>query len=183
MRIAIGSDHAGFALKGWLAAHLRELGHLVIDIGMHGTGSADYVDFAEAVGGAVVDGRAERGLLITGTGVGASVAANKLSGVRAALCHDACSTREGVEQDGMNVLVLGAHVIGSGLARDLAVSFAEAVCSCEEHYRRRADKIDALEACWSAGTVGPQVRWPAVAATTQAGMPYGVIAVPQSRVA
>ena len=112
MRTAIGSDHAGFELKVTLAKLLRELGDEVIDVGTHNTDPVDYPDFAEAVGKAVLDGRAERGVLICGSGIGASVAANKLRGIRAGLCHDTYSAHQGVEHDDMNVLVLGARVIG-----------------------------------------------------------------------
>src|SRR5207249_10516651 len=101
MRIAIGSDHAGFALKEDLAAYLRELRHQVLDVGTHSTVPVDYPDYAEAVGNAVLDGRAERAVLVCGSGVGASVAANKLTGIRAGLCHDTYSAHQGVEHDDM----------------------------------------------------------------------------------
>ena len=103
MRIAVGSDHAGFALKENLAAYLREMGHQVLDVGTHSTAPVDYPDYAEAVGNAVLDGRAERAVLVCGSGVGASVAANKLTGIRAGLCHDTYSAHQGVEHDDMNV--------------------------------------------------------------------------------
>ncbi len=112
MRVAIGSYHAGFALKQELAAYLRELGHSVLDLGTESSAPVDYPDFAEAVGRALLEKQAERGVLVCGSGVGASVAANKLPGIRAAVCHDTYSAHQGVEHDDMNVLVLGARVVG-----------------------------------------------------------------------
>ena len=112
MRTAIGSDHSGFELKTSLAKFLRGLGDEVIDVGTDSTAPVDYPDFAEAVAKAILDGRAQRGVLICGSGVGASVAANKIRGIRAGLCHDSYSAHQGVEHDDMNVLVLGARVIG-----------------------------------------------------------------------
>jgi ribose 5-phosphate isomerase B len=145
MRIAVGADHAGFALKEILARYLREHGHEVIDKGTDSDAPVDYPDFAEAVGQAVLGGTAERGVLICGSGVGASVAANKLPGIRAGLCHDTYSARQGVEHDDMNVLVLGARVIGVELARELVNAFICAQYSEEERHRRRVAKIVALE--------------------------------------
>ncbi len=145
MRIALGADHAGFELKESLAASLRELGHEVVDVGAHGTDPVDYPDFAEAVGTVHRDGRADRGVLICGSGVGASVAANKLPGIRAGLCHDAYSARQGVEHDDMNVLVLGARVIGPALAQELVRAFLGAEFTGEERHRRRLEKVAALE--------------------------------------
>src|SRR5213078_5124355 len=126
MRIAVGADHAGFALKEDLAAYLRELGHQVLDVGTHSTAPVDYPDYAEAVGKAVMDGRAERGVLICGSGVGASVAASKLPGIRAAVCHDTYSAHQGVEHDDMNVLVLGGRIVGPALAHELVQAFVAA---------------------------------------------------------
>ncbi|MGH7825771.1 MAG: ribose 5-phosphate isomerase B [Candidatus Binatia bacterium] len=145
MRVAIGADHAGFELKQQLAAYLRELGHEVIDTGTTSSEPVDYPDFAEAVGTALRNNEAERGVLICGSGVGASVAANKLPGIRAALCHDTYSARQGVEHDDMNVLVLGARVIGLELARELVKVFLAAKFSAEERHRRRLEKIKGLE--------------------------------------
>src|SRR6059058_3185621 len=145
MRIAIGSDHAGFALKEDLAAYLREQGHQVLDVGTHSTAPVDYPDYAEAVGNAVLDGRAERAVLICGSGVGASVAANKLPGIRAGLCHDTYSAHQGVEHDDMNVLCLGSRVIGPELARELVVAYLGATFTREDRHCRRLAKIDALE--------------------------------------
>jgi ribose 5-phosphate isomerase B len=146
MRIVIGSDHAGFALKNSVGDLLRSSGHQVLDIGAFNENPSDYPDFAEAVGRAVLDGRAERGVLICGSGVGASVAANKLIGIRAAVCHDTYSAHQGVEHDDMNVLVLGSRVIGVKLAEDLVKAFLGAKFTNEERHVRRIAKIRALEA-------------------------------------
>jgi ribose 5-phosphate isomerase B len=146
MKIVIGSDHAGFALKNSAGGLLRSLGHQVLDVGAFNENPSDYPDFAEAVGRAVLDGRAERGVLICGSGVGASVAANKLIGIRAAVCHDTYSAHQGVEHDDMNVLVLGSRVIGVKLAEDLVKSYLGAKFTNEERHVRRLAKIRALEA-------------------------------------
>jgi len=146
MRIAIGSDHAGFELKGMLAAFIREMGHEVTDVGTHDTQPVDYPDFAKAVGMAVLEGQAERGVLICGSGVGASVAANKLVGIRAGLCHDTYSAHQGVEHDDMNVVVVGSRVIGVELAKELVGAFLRAKFTGEERHMRRLNKVRALEA-------------------------------------
>jgi ribose 5-phosphate isomerase B len=154
MKIVIGSDHAGFALKNSVGDLLRSLGHQVLDVGAFNENPSDYPDFAEAVGRAVLDGRAERGVLICGSGVGASVAANKLTGIRAAVCHDTYSAHQGVEHDDMNVLVLGSRVIGVKLAEDLVKSYLGAKFTNEERHVRRIAKIRALEAkCVAAGRI------------------------------
>jgi RpiB/LacA/LacB family sugar-phosphate isomerase len=145
MRKAVGSDHAGFALKQEVAAHLSLAGHEVIDVGTHSTAPADYPDSAEAVGNAVRGGQAERGVLICGSGVGASAAVNKLPGIRAAICHDGYSAHQGVEHDDMNVLVLGGRVVGSALAIELVRTFVAARFSNEERHLRRLAKVKALE--------------------------------------
>jgi RpiB/LacA/LacB family sugar-phosphate isomerase len=145
MRIVIGADHAGFDMKQLIAASLRRLGHEVIDKGTDSEAPVDYPDFAEAVGKAIVGQEGDRGVLICGSGVGASVAANKIPGVRAGLCHDTYSARQGVEHDDMNVLVLGARVIGIELARELVDRFLAAKFTGEERHRRRIKKIQALE--------------------------------------
>jgi ribose 5-phosphate isomerase B len=145
MKIVIGSDHAGFELKNAMGDVLRAMGHAVLDIGAYNENPSDYPDFAEAVGRAVLDGRAERGVLICGSGVGASVAANKLVGIRAAVCHDSYSAHQGVEHDDMNVLVLGSRIIGVKLAEDLVKAFLGAQFTNEERHRRRLAKIAALE--------------------------------------
>jgi RpiB/LacA/LacB family sugar-phosphate isomerase len=145
MRIVVGSDHGGYALKQDVADGLRRDGHDVLDVGTNSAEPVDYPDFAEAVGAAVVAGRAERGVLICGSGVGASVAANKLPGVRAAICHDSYSAHQGVEHDNMNVLVLGGRVVGQALAHDLVRAFVGARYTAEERHVRRLAKVAALE--------------------------------------
>ena len=145
MRIAIGADHAGFDLKQTLAAYLRHHGHEVIDKGTDSDQPVDYPDFAEAVGNAVLAGTAERGVLVCGSGVGASVSANKLPGIRAGLCHDTYSAHQGVEHDDMNILVLGARIIGVEIARELVDHFLAAKFNGEERHRRRVAKIKTLE--------------------------------------
>ena len=146
MRIVLGSDHAGFELKKALIPYLQELGHQTLDVGTHSTESVDYPDYAQAVGRALLDGRAEVGILLCGSGVGASVAANKLRGIRAGLCHDTYSAHQGVEHDAMNVIVLGARVIGPELAKELVRAFLGATFSGEERHRRRLGKVQAIEA-------------------------------------
>jgi ribose 5-phosphate isomerase B len=145
MRIAVGSDHAGFPLKAAAVAELKRLGHQIIDLGTHSADPVDYPDFAQAVGEAVLRGEAERGLLLCGSGVGASVAANKIPGVRAAACHDTYSARQGVEDDDMNVLGLGARVIGPELALAIIRAWEGATFSNAERHKRRLDKVKAIE--------------------------------------
>jgi RpiB/LacA/LacB family sugar-phosphate isomerase len=154
MRIAIGADHAGFALKQEIGTYLQELGHAVMDFGTMNTTPVDYPDYAEAVGRAILEGQSQRGVLICGSGVGASVAANKLPGIRAAVCHDTYSARQGVEHDDMNILVLGARVIGAQLARELVRSFLSAAFTAEERHVRRLAKIKALEQRFKTSTEG-----------------------------
>ena len=155
MHIALGSDHAGFDLKEQMAAELVELGHEVEDVGTDGTSPVDYPDYAEAIGVAIREGRAERGVLICGSGVGAVVASNKLPGIRAGLCHDTYSARQGVEHDDMNVLVLGARVIGRELARELVRAFLTARFSGEPRHRHRLEKVTALEVRYGRQTNTP----------------------------
>ena len=145
MKIVIGSDHAGFQLKNAMGDFIRSLGHSVLDVGAFNENPSDYPDFAEAVGRAVLDGRAERGVLICGSGVGASVAANKLIGIRAAVCHDTYSGHQGVEHDNMNVLVMGSRVIASKLAEDIVRAYVAANFTNEERHVRRLAKVHALE--------------------------------------
>ena len=145
MRIVVGADHRGYELKDEIAAALKRDGHQVLDVGTNSADSVDYPDYARAVGEAIVDGRAERGILVCGSGVGAGIAANKMRGVRAALCHDTYSARQGVEHDDMNVLCLGARVIGSALAMELLKAFLGARFKGEERLRRRLDKVAEME--------------------------------------
>ena len=146
MRIAIAADHAGMELKNLLKADIGKAGHEVADLGAHQLDADDdYPDFAEAVGKAIVRGEAERGILICGSGVGASIAANKLRGVRAAICHDSYSARQGVEHDDMNVLVLGSRIVGTALAAELVAAFLAAQFTREERHLRRLQKVLAIE--------------------------------------
>jgi ribose 5-phosphate isomerase B len=145
MKITIGSDHAGFALKKVLIDHLRQCGHDLADVGADSTEPVDYPDYAEAVARGVEQGKSERGILICGSGVGASVAANKIPGIRAGLCHDGYSAHQGVEHDDINVLVLGSRVIGDELAKDLCITFLNARFTGEERHRRRLAKVLAIE--------------------------------------
>lgn len=146
MRIVIGADHAGFALKEQLRADLEAAGHEVVDVGAHEYDKDDdYPDFAAAVGRAVAAGEGERGILVCGSGVGACIAANKIKGVRACLCHDIYSATQGVEHDDMNVLCLGGHIVGEALARKLIAGFLEASFIGEGRFQRRLDKVLALE--------------------------------------
>jgi RpiB/LacA/LacB family sugar-phosphate isomerase len=145
MRIALAADHAGFELKEKMAAHLKGAGFEVMDLGTHGEEPVDYPDFALAIGKALGEGRADRGVLICGSGVGACVAANKIKGIRAGLCHDTYSAHQGVEHDDINVLCLGARVIGEELARELVTAFLAAKFTGEERHVRRLAKIQAIE--------------------------------------
>ena len=145
MLIAIGSDHAGFELKTVLVEHLKQRGHGVMDVGTHNKEPVDYPDIAEALAEAVLAGDAERGILICGSGVGASVAANKIPGIRAGVCHDTYSAHQGVEHDDINVLVVGSRVIGSELAREIVETFLGAVFSGEARHIRRVNKIKSIE--------------------------------------
>ncbi len=145
MRVVVGADHRGYELKDEIATALKRAGHELLDVGTNSAESVDYPDYARAVGEALTDGRAERGVLVCGSGVGASIAANKIRGVRAALCHDTYSAGQGVEHDDMNVLCLGSRVVGSELALELVNAFLDARLSDEERYRRRLEKVAAME--------------------------------------
>jgi len=145
VRIVVGSDHGGYSLKQDVADELRRDGHEVLDVGTSTVEPVDYPDYAEAVGKAVLDGRAERGVLICGSGVGACVAANKLPGIRAAICHDSYSAHQGVEHDNMNILVLGGRIVGPELAHDLVRAYVAAQFTAEDRHVRRLAKVTALE--------------------------------------
>ena len=145
MKIAIAGDHAGFALKQILADELRKDGHEVVDLGAHDAVPSDYPDFARALGKVVVTGQAERGILVCGSGVGACIAANKIRGVRAGICHDTYSGHQGVEHDDMNVLCLGSRVIGPAPAVEIARAFLRARFTNEERHARRVKKILDIE--------------------------------------
>ena len=156
MRLVIGSDHAGFNMKQDLLGFVAELGHEAVDIGTGSIEPVDYPDYADAIGRALRDGRADRGILICGSGVGASVAANKMPGIRAGLCHDTYSAHQGVEHDDMNVLVLGSRVIGVELAHDLVRAYLAAEFSGEARHVRRLEKVRALEMRYQSGSHGPR---------------------------
>ena len=145
MIIAVATDHGGFPLKQRVIDVVRECGDDVLDLGTNSTDAVDYPDFAQAIGEALQQGRAERGILMCGSGVGASVAANKMIGIRAGLCHDTYSAHQGVEHDNMNVLCLGARVIGPELMADLVRAYLGANFTGEERHVRRLAKIDAIE--------------------------------------
>src|SRR5215469_11971580 len=149
MRITIGSDHAGFDLKKILVDHLQKSGHQVADAGTNSTAPVDYPDFAEKVALSLLRGECDRGIVICGSGVGASVAANKIPGIRAGICHDCYSAHQGVEHDDINVLVLGSRIIGSELAKELCIAFLNARFTGEERHRRRLEKIHSIEQRYS----------------------------------
>ena len=152
MKLVISSDHAGFPLKEEIRANLAQAGHEVIDLGAYNTEPSDYPDFAEKLGTALKRGDAPRGILICGSGVGACVAANKIPGIRAAICHDTYSAHQGVEHDDMNVLVLGARIIGPALAFDVAHAFVGAQFNTtQERYGRRLKKVLAIESKYQCG--------------------------------
>ena len=144
--VALGADHGGFSLKTDLIPWLESQGRRVVDVGAYSLDpDDDYPDFAEGVAHAVTSGRAERGILICGSGVGACIAANKVPGIRACLGHDIYSAHQGVEHDNMNILCLGARVVGVELAKDLVAAFLNAGFTGEERHRRRLDKVAAIE--------------------------------------
>lgn len=146
MKVAFAADHAGWMLRARIVEELTAMGHEPVDCGPRAIDPGDdYPDRSEAVGRAVLEGRADRGVVVCGSGVGAAVAANKLRGVRACMCHDSFSARQGVEDDDMNVLCLGARVIGEELAAELLRDFLGARFSGAERHRRRLGKVDALE--------------------------------------
>jgi len=152
MKLVIASDHAGFALKEELRGFLGQAGHEVVDLGAYNEEPSDYPDFAEKVGEAIRAGVAARGILICGSGVGVCVAANKIPGIRAGICHDCYSAHQGVEHDDMNVLVLGARIIGSAVAKELATTYIGAKFEIEgERFVRRFNKVKAIEARYQCG--------------------------------
>jgi ribose 5-phosphate isomerase B len=150
VKIVIGADHAGFPLKEQVREYLGKQGHEVIDLGAYNTEPSDYPDFAEKVGLAVKAGQAPRGIVICGSGVGVCIAANKIPGIRAGMCHDTYSAHQGVEHDDMNVLVMGARIIGVALALEVVDSFMKAkFCATEGRFVRRFNKVLAIEKRWS----------------------------------
>jgi len=145
MRVALAADHAGFELKEKMALYLEAKGFEVMDLGTHDQEPADYPDFARAIGKVLQEEKAERGIIICGSGVGACVAANKMANIRAGLCHDTYSAHQGVEHDDINVLCLGARVIGEELAQELVSAFLAATFTGQERHVRRLAKIKAME--------------------------------------
>jgi ribose 5-phosphate isomerase B len=151
MKVAIGADHEGFELKSEIVAFLGTLGHVAEDFGTFDSKPVDYPDYAEAVGRAVLEGRCERAIMVCGSGVGAAVAACKLPGIRASVCHDTYSAHQGVEHDDMNVLTIGSRVVGNKLAFEIVRAYVDAKFSGEERHVRRLAKIRALEEKYSGG--------------------------------
>ena len=150
MKIALASDHAGYQLKQGLVAYLRDTEHEIIDLGVESDATrADYPDVARAIAHAILDGKAERGILLCGSGVGASVAANKMPGIYAAICHDVYSAAQGVEHDNMNVICLGGQIIGIALAKKLVEAFLNAQFYTEvERYQKRFQKVRDMESSY-----------------------------------
>jgi ribose 5-phosphate isomerase B len=145
MRVAIAVDHAGFPLKDEVICVVQDAGHEVVDLGTYSTEPVDYPDYAEKVGRAILSGRAERGILICGSGIGACIAANKMKGIYAGLCHEVYTAHQGVEHDNMNVMCLGARIIGPALVPELVEAFLKAEFSTAERHRRRVEKVRNLE--------------------------------------
>jgi len=145
VRVAIGADHAGYLLKEALGARIARAGHSVLDLGTHSEEPVDYPDYAEAVARAVAEGKAERGLVVCGSGAGASIAANKVKGVRCAVTHDTYSAHQAVEHDDANVIAVGSRVIGSNVAEEIVDAFLQARFTGEERHVRRLAKVKALE--------------------------------------
>jgi len=153
MRVVVGTDHAGFCLKQPVLDALTELGCEIVDVGVdNGDNSVDFPDYATLAGRVIQNGEADRGILLCGSGVGVSIAANKLTGIRASTTHDTYSAHQGVEHDGMNVMCLGGRVIGSDLAKELVRSFVGAQFQHEERFIRRLDKINRLESTQSSSS-------------------------------
>ncbi len=145
MRIAVACDHAGFTLKDEIISIVQNAGNEVLDLGTYNQEPVDYPDFAEKAGRAITQGQAERGIIICGSGVGACIAANKIKGIYACVCHDTYSAHQGVEHDNMNVLCLGGRIVGIELAKEIVIAFLNAQFSTEERHQRRFSKIQALE--------------------------------------
>jgi ribose 5-phosphate isomerase B len=158
MRIVVGSDHAGFALKGPIVRALAEWGYEVEDVGGYTAAEVDFPDIAQRLCGAILAGRAERGVMVCGTGIGACMAANKVPGIRAALCHDVHSAHQCVEHDHANVCCLGAQIVGEWLARDLLKAYLDAKPSSEEHFLRRLAKLTEMERHLKEPTASPYIQ-------------------------
>ena len=145
MKIVIGSDHAGFALKSTVLDHLAGLGHEVVDIGSYDDAPVDFPDVARRLGQTLGRGEVERGILVCGTGVGAAIAANKMKGIRAAVCHDVHSAHQSVEHDDVNVMCIGAKIVGAWLVCDLITAYLGATFSTDEDFRRRVRKLQDMD--------------------------------------
>lgn len=145
MRIVIGSDHAGWPLKKSVIDHIKSLGHEVHDVGSFDDQPVDFPDIARALTGDIKAGKAERGIMVCGTGVGASIAANKVKGIRAAVCHDIHSAHQCVEHDDVNVMCIGAQIVGPWLANDLVAAYLDAEFSTDEDCRRRVEKLHDMD--------------------------------------
>jgi ribose 5-phosphate isomerase B len=145
MKIAIAADHGGFPLKQTLIETVRAAGHDPLDLGTHNTDAVDYPDYAKKIGEAILSGQAERGILLCGSGVGACIAANKIPGIYAGICHDTYSAHQGVEHDDMNVLCLGARIIGPEVAKELVEAFLAAKFTAEARHMRRVGKVREME--------------------------------------
>ena len=148
MKLVIGSDHAGWALKGGVVAHIKSLGHEVIDVGSHDPNPVDFPDIAKALTAKVLSGECARGIMVCGTGVGASIAANKVRGIRAAVCHDVHSAHQSVEHDDVNVMCIGAQIVGPWLANDLVASFLTAQFADDADCQRRVAKLHEMDAAF-----------------------------------
>ena len=146
MRLVIGSDHAGWPLKQTVIDHIRSLGHDVLDVGSYDDKPVDFPDIAREVARKVTSGEAERGIMVCGTGVGASIGANKMKGIRAAVCHDVHSAHQCVEHDDVNVMCIGAQIVGTWLAKDLIAAYLGATFSTAEEFRRRVAKLAIMDA-------------------------------------
>jgi ribose 5-phosphate isomerase B len=145
MKVAVACDHAGFPLKSMVIETVTAMGHEVVDLGTNNTESVDYPDYAQKIGKEIQSGACTRGLLICGSGIGACIAANKIRGIYASVCHDSYSAHQGVEHDQMNVLCLGARIVGSEIAREIVISFLSAQFIAEERHVRRTKKIQSME--------------------------------------
>jgi ribose 5-phosphate isomerase B len=146
MKIVVGSDHAGFAMKRELMPFLQRAGHAIDDVGSYDPAPVDFPDIARKVAAAIVSGRSERGLMVCGTGVGAAIGANKMKGIRAAVCHDVHSAHQCVEHDDVNVMCIGAQIVGPWLAKDLIATYLAAKFSTQEEFRRRVAKLADMDA-------------------------------------
>ena len=160
MRIAVGADHAGFELKGPIVEQIKAAGHTPLDVGTHNDDPVDYPDLAREVADAILQGKADLGIMLCGSGVGGAIAANKFPGIRAGLCHDTFSAHQGREDDDVNVLCLGARVIGRALAQEIVKTFLVASFSGLPRHRRRVEKIAAIEKEFSGGNAKPSTRIP-----------------------